>query len=146
MHSNLAVNVDAVNQVQLIKLILEFLDTEKVAFEQVAICEREGLCDTGILALDQTFDASVFDNVHERFECATMLVNRVMPTFFRSVQGMTVLMTYEHIVHVPIHVFPNRKSHGAGFKIKRGSRDTTLMNNVDILASEKFGKNGLGLD
>ena len=136
MRTNLAMNVDAVNQVQLVKLALNLLDAEEVAFVKIAICFRERLGNAGILAFDQTFDASVFDNVHERFECATMIVNRIVPTFFWCIQCVTIFMTNEHIVHVTIHILPDRKIHCTGSQVKRGSRNSALMNNVDILTCE----------
>ena len=106
---------------------------------------------SGELRLDHTLDAGVFDHVHIRLSDAIRdfvhgceSLNLGLPVVRGSMEGMSDLVTHEHIVQTVRHVLPDGQGKNSLLQIEGCGLGRRIVDDLEILVRQETSENGLG--
>ena len=142
--ATLEVNVETVDEVEVVRLAS--IKTEEVTLDHLAVPSNEVALEAGILRLDVSLDASVFDDVDEilsNIEIATNVfdvAHELLSVLERRPQGVSDFVTDEHIVKRIRHRLPDRKRKGTRIH-REGSRSgSCIVDDGDVFGGHESGE------
>ena len=126
-------------------------DLEDVHVVQLLVAGGEVTLESGILRLDETLDAGVFDDVDHGHGVARIVGVDVhgcleMESIVRNgrvgEQGVCDLVSDEHVVQARRHVLPLRQREDAVHHVERSSMGTVKMPHTDVLGGKETSERG----
>ena len=134
--------VDAVDETKTADILT--LDAEQVTGVELTVTRSEGAAETGVVQLDESLDAGIFDHIQVVLGDPVVLgIDSVASRFkrggsFRRVQGVAHFVTDEHIVGIAFHI-PQGQGQAAFFDIEGGGLGGGIDFDSDVFSRHQAG-------
>ena len=131
--TNLEVQIDTVSKTHFIDIYI--LDGKEVHVGKFLVCLVEVFAKTTISLFNLPLNADILHDVHDDWSGLVL----TQPVHVRSVQGMTHLMSHQHVIDSVACLFPHGKNQDTSIDIELCSL-YVLMLNSDVLSGKQTGE------